>query len=410
MLKKLTTKVLPVLLFATLIPSAVFASSNEVSSKDAVKAALFQVVLDQKENNYSKWKDLIVSASEPVLVYDISGEKHSYIVNLKASGREVGFVEVSYYKDDNPILSFGYSSNRMADQEKSELRNKVKQMGKQVATEKVIINGPAKFALKKEFSDGSAEIIESKEVAELTKEQNQRIKKKERKENKEGKKFWKNIDDVTSEIGTTSDGVTDNPGAYESGYSSTNSKFWDGVGDANQYTNSLWTGASGCAPTSGYNLMFYWHYQKGFSGLLKNSSGYVDKDDSVLLMRQKMGTDNAGNTSVSAKASGLRAYAVARGYKSSSSTLTTSPSWNTVKSHMSSAPSLLDFFDQSFYCGSSSCGHTVVGVGYTEYFYNGSSSGHQYMIVHDNWGNTPENVYVAYGRNYTSMNSLLYSM
>ncbi|PUA39248.1 hypothetical protein C8Z91_10480 [Paenibacillus elgii] len=76
-----------------------------MSPKEAVAAALFHVVLDQKENNESSWKRLNIHAGSPILVYDTSGEKHSYIVNLEANNEEKGFVEVSYYKDDNPILS-----------------------------------------------------------------------------------------------------------------------------------------------------------------------------------------------------------------------------------------------------------------------------------------------------------------
>lgn len=55
----------------------------------------------------------------------------------------------------------------------------------------------------------------------------------------------------------------------------------------------------------------------------------------------------------------------------------------------------MTFNDQSYYGD-----HSVTGVGYKEYVYNGSSAGHQYMIMYDNWDNNIKDVYVAYGRNY----------
>ncbi|QYR22624.1 hypothetical protein KZ483_06595 [Paenibacillus sp. sptzw28] len=82
------------------------------------------------------------------------------------------------------------------------------------------------------------------------------------------------------------------------------------------------------------------------------------------------------------------------------------PTYSTVKGNIYNVgPTLLSYLGQTYYGD-----HTVTGIGYQEFFYNGSSYGHQYMTVHDNWGSTPEKVYVAYGRNYTSLYSVTFSM
>lgn len=40
--------------------------------------------------------------------------------------------------------------------------------------------------------------------------------------------------------------------------------------------------------------------------------------------------------------------------------------------------------------------HTLTGVGAIKFVYNGSSAGHEYMEVHDNWPNTPTSMYIRY--------------
>lgn len=42
----------------------------------------------------------------------------------------------------------------------------------------------------------------------------------------------------------------------------------------------------------------------------------------------------------------------------------------------------------------------LVCTGSKEYVYDGSSDGHQYMIMYDNWSSTAKDIHVTYGRNY----------
>lgn len=157
--------------------------------------------------------------------------------------------------------------------------------------------------------------------------------------------------------------------------------------------------------------MYYWQYSKNKSNLLKNSLGYVDKDTAIKDMRATMGTtttsNGEGSTIISKIAPGIKQYIKNHGY-TAVVTEHESPTWSTVKSDLSN-PTVITFTNQTFYSPRGG-GHTVTGIGYKEFIYNGSSSGHQYMLIHDNWGETPEDVYVAYGRNYTKLWSVYVSI
>jgi hypothetical protein len=241
--------------------------------------------------------------------------------------------------------------------------------------------------------------------------QNKPTPKQKRPVNKESNDVWGQIKKlVAGDIGTDTDGVTDDL-SFEKGWSSFYSTKIYYVGDANQYTSTLWTGLSGCSPTSAYNVMYYWQYSKDKTNLLKNSLGYVDKDSAIRDMRVAMGTTTTssgeGSTIISNIAPGIAKYIKNHGYSSPVVTEHASPSWSTVKSDLSN-PTVITFTGQTYY--SPKGGHTVAGIGYNEYFFNGSSTGHQYMLIHDNWGSTPEDVFVAYGRNYTSLWSVYISI
>ncbi|UJF36128.1 C39 family peptidase [Paenibacillus hexagrammi] len=377
-------------------------SNVSVSPTEATAAALYQVVLDQKLNEASSWKGKNVTVEPPIAVYDASDDLNSYIVNLDVDNKPAGYVEVANNEDDFPILSFGYQNQQMNSLEVDSLRTKANK--KEKKSEKVVVLAPGKFALKSDYVDGSAEITSKDETLSLDNKHNKPIAKIKKSVNTDSKIAWGKIKKITAgEIGTTSDGVTDSL-SFETGTSS--SVYYSGVGDVNQYTNSLWSGPSGCSPTSAYNVMYYWQNTKGKSNL-----GTANQDSAILALRKAMGTNNNGGTSTSNIGSGMNTYAQNHGYLLSTASNHYAPSWSQVKSDLASNPSVISFQGQTYYDASDLSGaHTVAGVGYIEYFYSGSSSGHQYMEIHDNWGTTPTNVYVAYGRNYTNLWSVSFSM
>ncbi len=402
--------------------------SSEVSKTEAVAAALYQVKFDQTLNEQSPWKGKNVTALQPIEVFDASNELHSYIVNLKIGEQPAGYVEIANNKDDFPILSYSYTVNNTEFDEEAmeDLNITDSKIGmdsmasidslnsfKKVRTKKVVWLAPGKFGAKVDYTDGSADLISENRLESIPASKNTPVLAPEKSVNSESKKTWEDIETIAgnitiNEIGTDTDGVTDSiMFEYNNPYSSINSIYYNGVTDQNQWNSSLWTGPSGCSPTSAYNILYYWHFSRGKSNLLiKDNNGNIDKDQTMLLLRNCMQTNDTGDTSIYNQASGIQMAARGRKYYGATATLNTNASWSTVKSDLSYGPSIISFFGQTFY-GS----HSVTGVGYIEFIRNGSSSGHQYMEVYDNTSVTPgASSYIAYGRNYTSINSINFSI
>lgn len=412
MKKKLIKGLSIAMLFSSILPSMVSANTaSDVSVKEAQKAALFQVVLDRKTNSDSPWRNKTVKAETPIPVYDASETQVSYIVNLTVDGAPAGYVEVGNEKDEYPILSFSRSGSQMDTVQINKLRQKKKSVDKKEFSEKVVLLGPAYFGLKEDFDDGSAEIITHNGNIELPKNENKPVKKQELQYNEESRKLWKKIGELfAGDIGSSSDGVTDDL-SFETGIHNSYSRAF-AVPDYNQsYSSSgLWNGLSGCSPTSAANTIYYWS-ANGYSRL---TSG-MTYEQVIADLRNYMGTTwnpqtDEGVTKISNIRSGIENYARNHGYSLAKAVEHAGPSWSTLKSDIEFGPNIITFTGQTYYNnGDSNSGHTVTGVGWEEYVYNGSSSGHQYMTIHDNWGVTPTNVYVAYGRNYSYLWSVKFA-
>lgn len=401
--------------------------NSEVSKTEAIAAALYHVKFDQTLNQQSAWKDKNVTALQPIEVFDASNGLHSYIVNLKVGEQPAGYVEVSNNKNDFPIVSYSYTVNNTEFDEESmeDLNIADSKVGmasldssKKVMTKKVVWLAPGKFGTKVDYTDGSADLISENKLESIPASENTLLPETQKSVNSESQQTWNEIEELASrisldEIGTDTDGVTDSLSfEYNNPYSSINSIYYNGVSNLKQYTSSLWTAYSGCAPTSGYNVFYYWNYSRGKSNLLKNkSTGSVDTDNTVLLLHNSMGTiiDEQGqsSTDINNIGSGLLTVARYKGYNGAASNTNYNASWNTVKSDLSYGPSLITMTGQTFF-GS----HTVTGVGYIEFIRNGSSSGHQYMQTYDNSNltTTGGTVYISYGRNYATLASINFSI
>lgn len=270
----------------------------------------------------------------------------------------------------------------------SELKQKDK--NKTPILEKVVVLGPGHFGLKQDFSDGSAEIISPVEVISLNKDKNKPNPKQKLNQNNDARKLRKSIDIVVGEIGGSNDGVTDDL-SFETGSESFTT--YGGVPDLNQIWSSLWTGPSGCSPTSAANIMKYWS-SHGFPGL---TQGLTD-EQLLFQLRNAMGTRSDGSTPVNNISPGMQTFARNRGVSTAWAGFL-SATWSAYKSGINiHGPNVISFVSQTYYGD-----HSVTGVGWTEFFYNGSSTGHQYMEVHDNWPNTPMTAYIAFGRNYNGI-------
>lgn len=381
-------------------------SVPNVSLTEARKAAEYQILLERKTNVNSLWNVKSLILEEPIPVYDNSGTIDSYIVNLSINGTSKGFIEVSSNKDEYPILSFSFNNPSTSINNVTDLKNKIKNNNSKITSQKVVKLCPGSYAVKQDYEDGTADIISNDISYKILKENNKNFKKEPLKNNDESRKMWENINKInlTGDIGTDSDGVTDDI-SFETG---TRSAYEiSGVPDYNQYSYPTsgkdpstgvsypWYGASGCAPTSASNVIIY------------HGLGDDTWDNTIVELRSDMGTtmnsNGEGSTYIDMISSGIKRYMNAHNHTSAYVYDFSSPTWSTVKDALlNSNPDVITFTGQTYY--SPGGGHTVTGVGTVEYTTNGSSDGHRYMEIHDNWGSTPQTVYVAYGRNYSTLN------
>lgn len=394
-MKKIITKIfILTFLFTLIFPGMSFAdsgSNDTVSKLEATKTAIFQIVMDMKANKNSPWQNKIVKYQEPIEVYDASDSLYSYLFNLTVDGKAAGFIEVSALQDEYPILNYAYDGSAMDQSKVSELKQNSK--SKVPVCEKVVALGPAYFGLKQDFADGSADIISSLETISLSKDQNKPKMKRNLDKNSDARDLRKSIDTlvIISSV-DPSKGVYDNLD-FETGIESFT--VIGGVADMNQMTSSLWTGWSGCSPTSAANIMKYWASQ-GYPQLTQGLSN----EQLLYGIRTAMGTSSDGSTPVNKISPGMKTFAINRGVSTAKAWYLPGvpPSWSSYKSAINTyGPNVITFSPHAFYGE-----HSVTGVGWTEFTYNGSSTGHQYMEVHDNNPNTPFSVFVAYGRQYGS--------
>ena len=172
--------------------------------------------------------------------------------------------------------------------------------------------------------DGSAVIISSLETISLSKDKNIPKPKRNIDKNNDVSRLRKDIDFIVSDIGGPNDGVTDDL-SFETGLNSF--RIIGGVPDMNQIYSSLWTGPSGCAPTSAANIMKYWA-SHGYSQL---TNGLTDQQ-LLLQLRQAMSTDNNGGTNVFNISPGMQSFARSRGVSTARSFLIDPATWSGYKS------------------------------------------------------------------------------
>lgn len=166
-----------------------------------------------------------------------------------------------------------------------------------------------------------------------------------------------------------------------------------GVPDWNQFWGSYgcW---SGCSPTAAVNLIGYWDRQ-GYENLIAGDNWQAAVDEMRTHMGTWCGRDNFGWTAIRNISPGMVTYAARHGYTFSSEFwcpgCATPLTYENYRTQIdANRPLLVDIMSHFTYGD-----HTVVGVGY-------DTSG-SYLIVHDNWPNTGENVYLQYGSGYSEI-------
>jgi len=418
------------LFVSTLFPGISLAGDDNISVSEAKKAAVFQITMDSQLDKESSWHNKKVKLEEPIMTYDTSDSLFSYLFNISVDGNPAGFVEVSALKDEYPILSYSYEESDITSSKLTNLKKQNKD--KNPVSEKVVVLGPGVFGLKQDFPDGSAKIFNTFEFIDLSKEKNILREKpsiinnysvSNLKENTNlavdeignspdkvtddlsfktedvtagsvfnARNIRENINLAVGEIGNSSDGVTDDL-SFETGDVTSGTVGY--CPDLNQLYSSLWTGPAGCSPTSAANIMLYWA-DNGYPELTEDLSN----EALVYELRQAMNTyyeDGIGKTFINNISPGMEEFAIDRGLSDASAEPKEPVTWLKYKHGISShGPNIMSFYQQTYYGD-----HSVTGVGWKAFEYNGSTVGHRYMRVRDNRSNTPISAYIAFDRNYS---------
>lgn len=179
------------------------------------------------------------------------------------------------------------------------------------------------------------------------------------------------------------------PDNYESGYSSKKADYCTGMGSS-YYIMTDFSSGGVCTPTAGTNLCLYWTrrnsaYSNLCNGTWKNTFNRI---------YTLMGTTSEGTTWPSPARTGILKYFKERGLSNTEayySTCTSTTNFNDyIKAEINvGRPVLIALWDDAKYGN-----HTVLGLGYTRYMYNGSYTSH-YIRINDGWSSTV-NRYVHY--------------
>ena len=338
-----------------------------------------------------------ITLLKPIELYNTDDQLQGYLFNIIIDGTPKGYISIGNDLNEYPVWEWSYDGSQITESQLKTAKDK-KAKNKDIKDIKVISLFAGRYAFEFNYTDGSEDIIGTNGLR--IKKENIDKKIKDKGDNSEkARLYWKEIANnvSTGEIGTINDGVTDvNPDNWESGYQWMKRNYINGVTDKNQYQYDgfNWTG---CAPTAAANMMWYMGYRMD------------TLDNTMWSLRYYLNTfqsyNGSGSTYISDIVPGLTNYAKARrpgttplvynlgNYNTGSS----APYEYLVSEVERSKPSVLTIIDQSYYGDG---GHSVTLVGYKYYSYNNSSVGHQYAVIHDNWANTPQSVYLAYGRNY----------
>ncbi|MCZ8540270.1 C39 family peptidase [Psychrobacillus psychrodurans] len=145
-----------------------------------------------------------------------------------------------------------------------------------------------------------------------------------------------------------------------------------------------------CVPTSAANVLMYWD-ANGFSNISPTNSWTSVANRIGTIMRH---TDSDG-VSRSNIVTGLQTFLKERGYSSSFSiSRDTTPTFPEMKTLINGGdPSMMSTNGWITQTG----GHNITLVGFEEYYDQGKIKWFRSVIVRDNWGSTPKDVWFTFG-------------
>ncbi len=351
-------------------PQQVNGKSNNIvflSPEEARLRALDHIKLQVDLGKTSQWENVTLSA--PIILYDLTGNISGYLFQPIAGNKQWGYLVVSPIDIPNPILEYtaeGLSPILPLDSE-SEL--KITAARYTLVKDKPLYLGILNYGY---------ELILNGE-----------------------RKYY---DLMTSAVIPIDDSLTQTPfymqvskaqstqGEQElQPQTPTGSSIIANIPDWNQFWGSYGC-YSGCSPTAATNVIGFWDYSYGN---LMDLSNYQAATDELRIYMSTQCSGSQGFTFVSNISGGMITYASAHGYQMTSGLIS---SWGSTASYEkyvgeidAGRPMVVSLINLAGYGD-----HSVTGVGY-------DTGGGNYMVVHDNWPNTAENVKIQYGVGYSDI-------
>jgi hypothetical protein len=314
----------------------------------------------------SAWVDAVLSG--PITLYDLSGTISGYLFSVTRSKEPAGYLTVAAIAIPNPVLEFATDGPSPLSSDLASAQELTQVQGYELLSQQPLYLGLLGYAYELTSVPGTRRIIfvVTGEIVEVDPSQVRTplI--------SLATPSAKDAADITALL------------AY---------KLISGVPDWNQFWGSYGC-LSGCSPTAATNAIGYWDGH-GYGNLIYGG----DWQGAVNEMRTYMGTwctpDGYGATYRHMISPGIIEYTQAHGYYFESrywcDGCSIQPTYANYRSEMDANNPMVVCVSDHWKYG----GHCMTGVGYDT---NGN-----YMIVHDNWGSTGENVYVQYGSGYSDI-------
>lgn len=332
-----------------------------LSADGARRAALARVQAQVDSGRAPEWAGAELG---PVLeLFDLSGAISAYLFPVSQGPTPAGYLTVAAVALPNPVLEFTTTGDNPLSSALVSARSQAATKGLSLASGRPLYLGLLEYALEVMGADGARRVMDLRtgEVTEV--------------------RAAADTVRLTSALRAQGQ-VADTTEAAEY-------VLIEGVPDWNQFLGEYGC-YSGCAPTAATDVMGYWD-QRGYEALIDGR----DWRGAINEMRTAMGTwciGLAGATYDSRIAPGMVSYVRTYGYDFVSQQWGGSAaSFAAYQAEMNAGhPMVVGIHDHPTYQD-----HAITGVGY-------QTSG-SYMIIHDNWPSTPENVYLQYGTGYSSI-------
>ncbi|WP_025848364.1 hypothetical protein [Paenibacillus ehimensis] len=379
------------------IETALNQNKSVVSREDAVKAAAWQVLNEiNGSTSQTKWKEGF-KLQRVTDVFDPSGKLVAYLVNiLNKDGQLSGYVMVSAFLDDEPIISYS-DQGSIFNTEKVD--DKLKSKGLVAESPKLTWFGGVKLATSYTLKDDVKKHYMSPSGEETTISSTEQVQYPVPTSiNENSRKMWETIKKIKlMSPGETNpgNGVTDvDPATWETNYDSIDRYYIDNPYDQNQWIYTYNNGVAqytGCSPTAGSNLVMY--YAQNYPSLNPTRN----QRDIVMSLRNHMGTkqmpDGSGETNFWNIDDGLQSYFRANGRPNAEVTNGDFPDFSIYKMQLKNyGPVLQSYWSQSYFGN-----HTVYVVGYKEFVRSWYQANSKYLVVRNNWDDNTFNLYVKWG-------------